>query len=202
MIGLRLKYLAIDDPNTGLRLWESGAIVQYLIEQYDTEHKLSYPSLKERHLCNQWLAFQISGQGPYFGQAGWFNVLHPEKLPSAMERYNNELKRILSVLDGALEGKQWLVGSKATFADLAFAPWNDRIDALILSAPEKKFDGFPNVQSWHERITSRAAWNATMKKRDKLMDDQGLQPNGMPKGVKSFQEYEDMIKTANAGNKA
>jgi glutathione S-transferase len=197
----RLTSSAIDDPNTGLRLWESGAIVQYIVEQYDTEHRLSYPSLKEKHLCNQWLAFQISGQGPYFGQAGWFNVLHPEKLPSAMERYNNELKRVLGVLEGALEGRQWLVGDKITFADLSFSLWNERIDALILCPPEKKFDGFPNVQAWHERITSRPAWKAIMKKRDQLMDEQGLQPNGMPKGVNSFQEYQDMIKAANDGRK-
>jgi glutathione S-transferase len=124
----------------------------------------------------------------------WFNVLHPEKVPSAIERYNNELKRILGVLDGALEGKQWLVGDKVTFADLAFALWNDRIDAITFCAPDKKFDGFPNVQGWHERITSRPAWKRTMEKRARLMDEQGLQPNGMPKGVGSFQEYETMIK--------
>ncbi|EAT86862.1 hypothetical protein HBH56_130600 [Parastagonospora nodorum] len=185
---------AIKDPNTGITLWETGAIIQYIIEQYDTKHVLSYDTLKEKHLCNQWLAFQISGQGPYFGQAGWFNVLHPEKLPSAITRYNDELKRILGVLDGALTGKQWLVGDKMTFADLSFVTWNDRIDSLIVCAPDKKFEGFPNVQAWHERMTGRAAWKNIMKKRDQLMDDQGLQPNGMPKGINSFEEYEAMIK--------
>jgi glutathione S-transferase len=62
---------AIEDPNTNLTLWESGAIVQYLIEQYDVEKILTYESLIERHQLNQWLMFQVSGQGPYFGQAGW-----------------------------------------------------------------------------------------------------------------------------------
>ncbi|KAF2661524.1 glutathione S-transferase [Lophiostoma macrostomum CBS 122681] len=182
---------AIEDPNTDLTLWESGAIIQYIISQYDTNHILSYPSyaLKETHLCNQWLAFQISGQGPYFGQAAWFNVLHPEKLPSAIARYNAELKRILSVLDGALEGRQWLVGDKMTFADLAFTVWNDRIEDLILCEKEKKFEGFPNVQAWHERMTSRPAWKKAMEKREKLMDEHGLLPNGMPKGFKSHGEF-------------
>lgn len=46
---------AIEDPNTGLTLWESGAIYQYLIEQYDTNKVLTYDSLKEKNLCNQWL---------------------------------------------------------------------------------------------------------------------------------------------------
>jgi glutathione S-transferase len=112
-----------------------------------------------------------------------------------MERYNNELKRILGVLEGALEGKQWLVGDKMTFADLTFAFWNDRIDAITLCAPDKKFDGFPNVQAWHERMTGRPSWTRIMEKRAQLMDEQGLQSTGIPKGVESFEKYEAMIKS-------
>ena len=59
------------DPNTGLTLWESGAILLYLSEQYDTEKKLTYETLVEKNQLNQWLMFQISGQGPYYGQASW-----------------------------------------------------------------------------------------------------------------------------------
>lgn len=186
---------AIVDPNTDLVLWESGAIIQYLIEQYDQDKTLTYTALKEKHLLNQWLMFQMSGQGPYFGQAGWFNVLHPEKLPSAIERYTNETKRVLGVLDRSLEGKSWLVGDKMTYADLAFVPWNDRLDFVILATPEQKFDGFPNVKAWHERMTSRPSWKRAMEKRDKLMDDQGLMPNGMPKGINNIAEYEAKMKT-------
>lgn len=185
---------AIEDPNTDLVLWETGAIIQYIVEQYDTRKTLTYETLKEKHHLNQWLMFQVSGQGPYFGQAGWFNVLHPEKLPSAINRYNNELKRVLGVLDGCLEGKQWLVGDKITFADLAFATWNDRIDSLILCPSEAKFDGFPNVKAWHERMTSRPSWTKAMQTREKLMDEQGLMPNGMPKGITNMAEYEAKMK--------
>jgi glutathione S-transferase len=64
-------YLAIEDPNTSLILWESGAIIQYLEEVYDKDRKLTYDSLNEKYLLNQWLHFQTSGQGPYFGQCGW-----------------------------------------------------------------------------------------------------------------------------------
>jgi glutathione S-transferase len=190
--------LAIHDPNTDLHLWESGAIIQYLIAQYDTNHKISYDALKESNLCNQWLAFQISGQGPYFGQAAWFSVLHQEKLPSAIDRYVTELKRILGVLESSLEGKEWLVGDKCTFADMSFAPWNDRIDMILFCKPEEKFDGFPNVKAWHERTTRRLSWSTVMKKRDELMDQQGLQPNGMPKGINSFAEYQKLIEQMHA----
>ncbi|KAF2108110.1 glutathione S-transferase [Lophiotrema nucula] len=185
---------AIEDRNTGITLWETGAIILYLIEQYDITHKLSYPDIKQRHLTNQYLFFQVSGQGPYFGQAGWFNVLHSEKVQSAIDRYNSELKRVLGVLDTVLEGKEWLVGDKITYADLSFATWNDRIDSLILCAPEDKFKGFLNVQAWHERMISRPSWATCMDKRAQLMDEQGLLPNGMPKGVSNMEEYEAKMK--------
>lgn len=117
---------AIEDPNTDLVLWESGAIAQYLVEQYDTEHRLSYESFQEKHLCNQWLHFQVSGQGPYYGQCGWFTYLHHEKFPSAIERYANEIRRIIGVLQGVLAAKpadkQFLVGDKQTYVDMAFVP--------------------------------------------------------------------------------
>ncbi|KAL2822631.1 glutathione S-transferase [Aspergillus granulosus] len=165
---------AIMDPNTDLTLWESGAIIQYLEDVYDKENKLNYTSPKEKHVLNQWLHFQMSGQGPYFGQASWFNILHPEKLPSAIKRYTNEVHRILGVLNTALENRTWLVGDKCTFADLAFLPWNEHVGKILMTPEgEDPLDPYPNVQA--------------------LMDEQGLMPNGMPKGVNNMKEYEEFI---------
>ncbi|KAK8848416.1 glutathione S-transferase [Apiospora arundinis] len=186
---------AIVDPNAdNLVLWESGAIIIYLVEQYDTDKIMSGRSLREKHHLNQWLYFQASGQGPYFGQAGWFNNHHPDKLPSAIERYNNEVYRVLGVLDGCLKGKEWLVGDHITFADIAFAPWNDRLDDVTCCAPGEGFKGFPNVKAWHERVTARPAWKKSMEIKAKLMDEQGLTMIGIPKGTKSLQEWEKQIK--------
>lgn len=148
----------------------------------------------EIETCPVIVHFQTSGQGPYFGQAGWFTVLHSEKLPSAISRYQNEVRRIHGVLDGWLNGRQWLVGDKLTYADLAFATWNDRSDAVLECAPEDKFKGFPNVHAWHERITSRPSWKKAMETRARLMDEQGLTWTGMPKGINSLAEYEAKIK--------
>ncbi|KAJ2988560.1 hypothetical protein NUW58_g3907 [Xylaria curta] len=72
---------AIHDPNTGLTLWESGAIVEYLVETYDKENKISFPKgSNESYLTKQWLYYQTTGQGPYFGQAVWFTRYHPGPL--------------------------------------------------------------------------------------------------------------------------
>ena len=67
----------IEDPNRSLGLWESGAIITYLVQEYDTDHSLTYDQGNEAHHVNQWLHFQASGQGPYYGQAAWY-VPYPE----------------------------------------------------------------------------------------------------------------------------
>ncbi|RAO70194.1 uncharacterized protein BHQ10_006206 [Talaromyces amestolkiae] len=117
----------LKDPNTGVTLWESGAIILFLIDQYDKEGKITYKDSPEKYLCQQWLAFQISGQGPYFGQATWFARFHPEKIQSAIDRYVNEIIRVIGVIDLGLRRNtapgNWLVGDKCTYADLSFATW-------------------------------------------------------------------------------
>ena len=117
--------------------------MQYLVEKYDTEHKISVSGFEEKMQQLQWLFFQASGQGyvctlhgpiitsiqritycgirrPYFGQAFWFLNYHQEKIPSAVERYQKETIRVLGVLESVLSKRDWLVGGKCTIADLSF----------------------------------------------------------------------------------
>ena len=112
-------------------------------------------------------------------------MLHGEKIPSAIERYGNEVRRVLGVLEECLarNGTGWLVGDKCTYADLVFMPYNDRVEWFYDAPPEDKFHGFPRVREWHERMTARPAWKRSMELRARLMDEQGLGANGMPKGV-------------------
>lgn len=103
---------------------ESNAITQYLVDRYDKERKISVaPGTEEYYTQLQWLYFQASGQGPYYGQAGWFLLYSPEKIPSAIERYRNEIRRVLGVLESVLSNREWLVGDKATVADISFIPY-------------------------------------------------------------------------------
>jgi glutathione S-transferase len=168
---------AIEDPNTGVTLWESGAIYQYLVEQYDTPTRhISHSTLRERHLCNQWLHFQVSGQGPYFGQCSWFTHLHQDKIPSAIERYAGEIKRVLGVIEGHLAARpvdaQWLVGDKMTFADMAFVPWNSRLDEVLMQPWDEVWEGTPHVRAWHERMVGLPSWKRAMEIRARLMNEQ------------------------------
>lgn len=145
---------AIEDPNTGITLWESGAIIEYLVDTYDKENKISFANgSKDFYLAKQWLHFQMSGQGPYFGQAVWFTRFHPEKLQSAIDRYTKEVHRVTGVLDRALQGKQFLVGDKFSYVDAAFVPWY----LIAPAALEFDMEEFPNAKEWLKRVQERGA---------------------------------------------
>lgn len=163
----------IEDPNTGLTLWESGAIVDYLIERYDTNHSLSFPAgSNNAYLARQWLFFQCSGQAPYFGQAAWFKKFHHEQLPSAKDRYNNEVRRICGVLDEYLakqeKGKDgpWLVGGKGSYADLSFVQWH-RVMGMVMDKDEYDIDGFPVLKDWLGRMMARTAVKTVLEEKMK-----------------------------------
>ncbi|KAL2675576.1 hypothetical protein Neosp_011763 [[Neocosmospora] mangrovei] len=143
---------AIEDPNTGLTLWESGAIVNYLIEKYDKDHKLGYTDFQQKHEIQQWLFFQVSGQAPYYGQASWFMKFHPEKVQSAVDRYVKEIHRVNSVLERALGDKEWLVGDKCTLADLSFVAWQRWAPSF---GGGDLYEKFPKVGAWMKRMEAR-----------------------------------------------
>lgn len=92
----------------------------------------------------------------------WFEKFHPEKLPSARERYVNEIKRVTGVLDGYLakqevsEGSDgpWLVGGRVSYADLAFINWQVVAEA-VFTAEELSTDDYPHVKDWMARMKSR-----------------------------------------------
>lgn len=135
---------------------ESGAILQYLTEEYDKDYKLNYASWPQRAEVCSWLHFQMSGQGPMFGQRVWFLKCHGEKVTSALERYGNEIKRILRVIERHLEkrGTEYLVGDKCTMADLAFFPWN-HVLAWLLDGELDLDREFPRTARWHMRLIER-----------------------------------------------
>jgi glutathione S-transferase len=155
---------AIQDPNSDLTLWESGAIIEYLIERYDTTHKLSFPpGTPESYHAKQWLFFQTTGQGPYYGQAIWFKRSHPEKLPSAIERYTKEVNRVSGVLEGHLSKQKekygegpWLVGNKCSYVDTSFVTYQVGM-GFMLTKDEYDVENFPTLKEWLGKLTLREA---------------------------------------------
>ena len=88
-----------------------------------------------------------------------FNHLHLTSVPDAKERYGNEIRRVVATLDSILKQRDWLVGDKCTWADLAWVPWNVGIDFAL--AKDKggpvKFseDEFPAYKGWMERMRAK-----------------------------------------------
>ena len=136
------KIPAIIDPNgpdgTPVGLFESGAILIYLAEK---SGKLMGDSAADKAKTIQWLMFQMGGLGPMLGQLGFFSKFAgsewEDKRPQ--QRYLAEAKRLLAVLEGALDGQDWITGDYS-IADIAFAPW---LNALA-------FYGTQDAVGWHD----------------------------------------------------
>ncbi|MCJ1245725.1 hypothetical protein MMC30_002929 [Trapelia coarctata] len=147
---------AITDPNTNLTIWETGAIIAYLVDTYDKEEKITYSCFPEKFELIRWAFFQASGQAPFFSQAAWFNIWHHEKLHSAQARYSNELKRVVGVLNNGLKGRNWLVGDKCTYADLAFSSMNNNTECSLKGGPvEWDIKEFPDFEHWMDAMEKR-----------------------------------------------
>ena len=120
------KIPAILDPNgpggEPIALFESGAILMYLAEK--TGQFLPQDPA-QRFQALQWLMCQMGGIGPMFGQVGFFNIYggkdFDDKRP--LMRYVNESKRLLTVLDKHMVGKEWVAGTEYSIADIAILPW-------------------------------------------------------------------------------
>ncbi|CCL99732.1 uncharacterized protein FIBRA_01754 [Fibroporia radiculosa] len=160
----------IDHKNNDFVVWESNAILIYLAEKYDTAHRISAVTPEDKIFQLQWLFFQASGQGPYFGQAIWFKVYHPEKLPSALERYQKETLRVISVLDGVLAKQEWLVGGKLSIADISFVTWNNAAVGAI--APDIEGANlekdYPSFWAWHQKLVATESIKKVLEARNSV----------------------------------
>ena len=154
------KIPAIIDPNgpggKPLPLFESGAILQYLAEKTG---QLLPADAARRWQTIQWVHFQMGGIGPMFGQLGFFNKFagkaYEDKRP--LERYVNESKRLLGVMDAHLAGRQWFMDDEYTIADISMLGWVRNIIGFYEARELVGFDSFKAVPAWLERGLARPA---------------------------------------------
>jgi GST-like protein len=153
------KIPAIIDPHgpggEPLPLFESGAILVYLAEKTGR----LMPTGAARYEALQWLMFQMGGIGPMFGQVGFFVKFagkdFEDKRPR--ERYVNEAKRLLAVLERHLEGRAWFVGNEYTIADIATFPWVRNLVGFYGAGDLVEFDRFANVKRVLDAFVARPA---------------------------------------------
>ncbi|WP_419909826.1 glutathione S-transferase N-terminal domain-containing protein [Hoeflea sp.] len=154
------KIPAIIDPDgpdgLPIGIFESGAILLYLAEKTG---KLIPADPAGRLECIQWLFFQMAGVGPMFGQLGHFYKFAADKIsdPYPTERYLNETKRLLGVLDGRLAGRQWIMGDDYTIADIATFPWVRTVRDFYEAGDAVGLNEFKNVTGWLESCMERPA---------------------------------------------
>jgi GSH-dependent disulfide-bond oxidoreductase len=154
------KIPAIVDPNgpggRPLALFESGAILLYLA---DKSGRLLPTDPAERWHAVQWLMFQVGGVGPMFGQLGFFHKFagkdYEDKRPR--DRYAAESKRLLAVLDQRLQGREWLLDSGYSVADIAVLPWVNNLVGFYAAADLVGYAAFTNVQRALQAFLARPA---------------------------------------------
>jgi glutathione S-transferase len=140
---------AIVDRDEGdFPVFESGAILLYLAEKTG---RLLPADRKGRSRAIQWLMFQMSGVGPMQGQANVFFRYAPEKIEYAIQRYQNETKRLYTVLDRRLADHEYLAGDYSV-ADVATWPW-----VSIHGWAGVAVDDLPHLQRWLARVGERPA---------------------------------------------
>ncbi len=154
------KIPAIIDPDgpdgKPLALFESGAILIYLAERtgafFGTDDC-------ERYHVLQWLMFQMGGVGPMFGQFGQYRDAEKTDLgdKDPRTRYKDESRRLMAVLDDALEGRAYLVGDAYSIADIATWPWVRGVRDFYEASDELGLSESQNVMRWLDRCLDRPA---------------------------------------------
>lgn len=138
----------VDREADDFAVFESGAIMMYLAEKTG---RLMPTSPRGRSTVVQWLMFQMGGVGPMMGQANVFFRYFPEKIPAAIERYQNETRRLLGVLDERLRDNEYLAGDYS-IADIANWCW-----ARTHRWSGVEIDDRPHLQRWIAQIAARPA---------------------------------------------
>lgn len=154
------KIPAIIDPDgpggKPLGLSESGAILLYLAEK--TGRFLPVDAAA-RYETIQWVFFQMAAVGPMFGQLGYFYKFAGREIEDKrpLERYRAESKRLLGVLETRLAGRDWIMGSDYTIADISLLGWVRNLVGFYGAGELVDYASLKNVPQWLERGLARPA---------------------------------------------
>ncbi len=140
---------AIVDRDEGdFAVFESGAILIYLAEK---SGRFLPTDAKARSTVLQWLMWQMGGLGPMQGQANVFNRYFPERIPAVIQRYQDETRRLFTVMDTQLSRHPYLAGDYS-IADMACFPWVKQHDWSGVA-----IDDLPHLSRWVADLDARPA---------------------------------------------
>ncbi|KAI1344166.1 glutathione S-transferase [Xylariaceae sp. FL0016] len=146
---------ALEDPNTGVVSWESGACMNYLRRVYDQGGRVLGPRARDggagevteqdRVDFDKWEYFLLTTLGPMTGQTNWYRHYNATKNDDALKRYVEQTERCYSVLEGQLKktGGESILPGGVTAVDLHYEPWVRQHKYAQLS-----LDPYPMVSKW------------------------------------------------------
>ena len=154
------KIPAIIDPDgpggAPIGLFESGAILLYLAEKTG---RLIPADPAGRYHVIQWVMFQVGAIGPMFGQVGYFHKFAGREIADKrpLERYRDESRRLLGVMETRLGGREWIMGDDFTIADISMLGWVRNLVGFYGAGELVGFGELKHVPAWLERGLARPA---------------------------------------------
>ncbi|KAJ5358855.1 uncharacterized protein N7496_011268 [Penicillium cataractarum] len=138
---------ALEDPNTGIISWESGACMNYVRRVYDTANKIGPCGSSGQDLVDfeKWEYFLLTTLGPMTGQVNWFRRCHPRKDEDALQRYTAQTYRCYDVLESQLQKSEGMsvIPGRVSAVDYHFEPWVREHSFAGLS-----LDTYPMIHKW------------------------------------------------------
>jgi GSH-dependent disulfide-bond oxidoreductase len=141
---------AIQDEDNGAVIFESAAILHYLAEK---SGKFLPADLKARGEVMKWLIFEAANMGPTMGELYHYMLRADDDLPEMhLQRYKDKVAQFCAVLEGQLEGREYL-GGDYSIADIVLYPWSDILEDMA----DVNLADYPRLKNWASRIATRPA---------------------------------------------
>lgn len=133
----------------GFQLTESGAILIHLADRFDCGLA---PKGTARDRALEWLTYQLSTQGPMFGQIEYWAHLAEPKQPDILAHFQKIGQKVLGQMDTRLSQTRYFAGEDFTIADIAHYAWMTRLAVLGLSLSDA-----PHITRWMDDLSQRPA---------------------------------------------
>ena len=153
------KIPGIVDRDSGVTLFESGAILMYLADKHG---KLLAKEGAARWKALEWTFWQVGGLGPMLGQLGFYAVRSKEKAPLAIQRFTDESARLLGVMNTRLAASTYLAGDEYTIADIACYAWTLAATTFLKEPLAETLPGLAHVTRWLDTVGTRPATQRAM----------------------------------------
>ncbi|CZT20796.1 related to theta class glutathione S-transferase [Ramularia collo-cygni] len=162
---------ALDDPNNELVLWESGAIVEYIIETYDKDNKLHYTTFPQVWHQKQWAWHQFGGHEAILGKKAFISI---------RDYYDALIRGNLATIESHLgsTGNLYLIGDRVSYADLMFIAAKEASKITLTESFNQEFEfewrsRWPRSYDWHQRLLQRYTVRQLFKERAKIIRERG-----------------------------